>query len=208
MKILKVVLAALAILSIPSPVFAAKQPAQILCSKKGKINVRSGRCSRGEKRVAVKDLVQEAVSVSAIQGPVGPQGPQGPQGAQGQQGPQGPQGAQGVQGPVGVKGDTAAFRVSNCYYKQGAGINAGYPANFNAALTLQCNNPATEFMLSAAYNPVPSGSPTNKPIVQSKSLIMDPTNKYPIGVIYTFAQVLTNPSGNYGTSGEIVCCAK
>lgn len=192
----------------PSLSYAAKKPVQILCSKNGTIKVRNNRCAKGEKRIALKDLVQEAVSVSAVQGPVGPQGPQGPQGAQGPQGPQGPTGVQGVQGPVGPKGDTAAFKISNCYSKSGSGIQAGYPANFAATLTIQCNNTATEFMLSAAFNPVPSGSQTNKPVVQSKTLILDPANKYAIGVIYTFSQVLASPSGNYGTAGEIICCTK
>lgn len=196
-------------LIIPSQSLAAKKSTiQFLCSKKGNLVVRTSRCAKGEKRISIGDLVQEAVTVSSVQGPIGSTGPQGPQGLQGLQGAQGPQGSQGLQGPIGPKGDPGAFKVSGCYLKNGSGLSAGYPANFSAVLTLQCNNPSSEFMLSAAFNPVPSGSQTNKPVLQSKNLILDSTNKYPVGVIYTFNQVLTNPSTNYGTGGEIVCCAK
>ena len=211
-RIIHLLAIALAVYFLPSIALAAKKPVQILCAKNGVLKVRNARCAKGEKKLSLKDLVQEAVSVSTIKGPVGAQGPQGPQGAQGSQGPQGPagvQGIQGLQGPVGPQGDTAAFKLSNCYYKQGSvGGQAGFPANVNATLTMQCNNTATEFMLSAAYNPVPSGSQTSKPVVQSKSLLLDASNKYPIGVAYIFTQVLASPSGNYGASGEIVCCAK
>ncbi len=199
----------LVFLVAPLPALAAKTPVQILCSKKGALMVRTNRCGKGEKRVSLKNLVQEAVSVSAITGPVGPQGPQGAQGPQGGQGPQGAVGIQGVQGPAGPKGDTAAFKVSGCYYKQAtSGGPAGLPASVAGVLEIKCNNPATEFMLSSGYNPVPSGSQTNKPIVQSKSFIMDPTNKYPIGVSYIFTQVLASPSGNYNPSGDVVCCVR
>lgn len=190
---------------------ATKTPIQVLCTtKKGALVVRTSKCSKGEKKIAIKDLVQQAVSVSSsVQGPVGPQGPQGAQGPQGPQGPAGPIGVQGIQGPLGPKGDPAQFKVSNCYTKTAQGIAAGYPANFAAPLTIECNDKLTEFMLSSSHNPVPSGSQTNKPVLQSKNLILDTaTNKYPVGVIFTFAQVLASPSGNYGTSGEIVCCKK
>lgn len=192
-----------------------KPSAQILCSKKGKLSVRTAKCAKGESRVALNDLIKEAVAVAPVQGPAGAQGPQGAQGLQGAQGPQGAQGAQGPVGPqgsqgtAGLQGDAGSFKLSGCYQKSGtAGGPAGFPASVNGVLTLQCNNPLTEFLFSAAYNPVPSGSQTNKPIVQSKNFILDSTNKYPVGVIYTFTQVLASPSGNYNAAGEIVCCAR
>lgn len=194
---------------LPYEASAAKKKAQILCSKDGAMAVRSGKCKKGEKLLGIKDFVQEAVAVSAVQGPIGPQGPIGLTGPQGEPGPQGPVGPQGIVGPIGPKGDTAALKFANCYRKQGsAGGQAGFPANANGVLNMQCNNTSTEFMLSAGYNPVPSGSQTNKPIVQSKSFILDASGKYPVGVSYIFAQVLASPSGNYGAAGEIVCCPK
>lgn len=200
----------------------AATPPQILCiNKKGALVVRSSKCGKKEKRVAVNDLVKQAVAVSAIQGPQGPTGPQGvpgqpgAQGVQGPQGPMGPTGPQGIQGPMGIKGDPAGFKPSNCYRltKEGGGP-AGIPANVALTVSLQCNTTTvgnittTDFMLSSAYNPVPSGSNTNKPVAQSKSLIMDSTNKYPIGVSFIFAQVLASPSGNYSAGVEIICCPR
>lgn len=197
---------------LPSATLAATPP-QILCiNKKGALIVRTSKCGKKETRVAIKDLVQQAVAVSAVTGPQGPQGIQGAQGAQGPQGPQGGVGPQGIQGDVGPKGDPAGFKVANCYAKQSTaaqgGGNAGFPASVAAVISLSCNSTSTDFMLSSSYNPVPSGSPTNKPIVQSKNFILDATNKYPVGAIFTFAQVLASPSGNYGAAVEIICCPR
>lgn len=198
LRVLPIVSFFLIFLLIPVVTVAATPP-QIICVKKGALVVRTRRCAKREKRVALKDLVQEALTVAPIQGPQGLPGPQGPQG---------PVGGQGVQGPQGPKGDPAGFDITNCYKITKQNVIPGFPANGVGTLSQNCNNPSTEFMLSSAFNPVPSGSAINKPITQSKSLILDGTGRYPIGVSFIFVQAQPTPAEGFGAGIEIICCPR
>lgn len=83
---------------------------------------------------------------------------------------------------------------------------AGVPANTAGTATVSCNT-TTQFMLTSSFNVAPSGSPVNKPFVQYKSLILDATNKYPVGVTYGFLQSVSGGS-NYDVYAQAVCCTK
>lgn len=193
---------------IPAASYAAT-PKQFLCaSKTGKLIVRSKKCGKKETKVGLQDLVKEAVTTSTVRGPTGPQGPQGPAGPQGATGPAGSQGPQGVQGPAGPKGDPAGFDVAACYTKSFNNTQPGYPAGSFAFVTLNCNNASTEFMLSSSFNPVPSGSALNKPVAQSKTLNLNSTQQYPVGVNFVFTQVQPSPVDSYGVGVQIVCCVR
>jgi hypothetical protein len=70
-----------------------------MIKKNGSLGVRTSRCGKGEKRVAMKDLIQQAVTSSTFTGQAGPQGPQGPQGSQ---------------GVPGLKGEPGQLNLSAC----------------------------------------------------------------------------------------------
>jgi hypothetical protein len=172
---------------------------QILCSKNGAIVVRTGKCKRSETRASVATLVQQTVSTTQVVGPIGPIGPQGPAGPAG---PQGPQGAVGNVGPAGPQGDPAGLDFVACYEKISSSsvqFAAGQPGTVN----LSCNSVTNEFMLSSSANPSPSG----RPMMQSKSLFLDATNSYPVGVSFTYAQTLSS-ANIYSFGVRIICCPK
>jgi len=181
-----------AFISVGSINAHAATTAQIICSKAGALVVRARKCKRGETRLNVSQLVQQSVaSVTSLPGP------------------QGLPGDKGDTGPVGPKGDPAGFDVATCYKLETTnGALANAPANAAATRSLNCNNPATEFMLSSSFNVSPLGSAGNRPFVQAKSVVFDPTNKYPIGVSYTFIQSASAAPDIYAAFAQVTCCQR
>jgi hypothetical protein len=209
MKIIKILLTiSVGFLIAPSLCVAAPS-VQILCANKksNAITVRTKKCKKNETRVSVGSLVSQVSSTA--QGVVGPQGPQGAQGAQGPAGVQGvagPQGPQGAQGPTGSQGDPAGFDVATCYAKASPSVGASvtFSPNLPGTITVTCNNPNSEFLLDSGYSPPPS----YRPLLQSKTLNYDLTNKYPVGVSVTYIQTLTAPANQSWSFGVFITCCQ
>lgn len=99
---------ALSAVSMASAPWSARaEKPQLACANGGGEIIVRTKCSRGERRVKLPDLITAAQpGPKGETGPVGPQGPAGPQGAHGATGEVGARGATGARGADGVSGST------------------------------------------------------------------------------------------------------
>ena len=184
----------------------------LLCKSNKNAIVARAKCRKGEKRLALSDFATAAsdavVGVKGAQGPVGAtgnDGPQGPAGPEGSTGPQGVQGPQGPQGAIGPIGDPGGFDFASCYSITSGPKNG--VANNVLTAAVNCTNTTSQYMAWSSFAVAPVGSSVNKPFLQAKDWNLDSTNKYPVGVTYTFLQAVSGGNA-YQAQVYAVCCAK